>query len=350
MMNEAHRQRSSAILILLACTACGESVAPSDPYTWHTHTPPIPLGAGEEILDLCYSWTLNNPEPIYVNRVDLLTSPGAHHSNWAWVPERSFDGPDGLWRCSERGFMASTASFSNGGVLFAQSTQATEDSQAFLPGAVIALPPRVRVIGDLHLLNYGLSDAEVELDMTLRGIPAEEVTTRLSPLAIDYTPLEIQPRGRSEFTTECDIETVHQLVLERPVDFNIHYILPHYHSFGDLLRVELVGGTRDGEVIAETESSIGEPLAITFPEPVSMVGATGIRVRCGYENPTEDMVYYGNGDGEMCIAVGYTDSPNTWLGMTLGENSVEGVVDGVTQNTSPCETFSMVSTHTRLGF
>ena len=44
MMNEAHRQRSSAILILLACTACGESVAPSDPYTWHTHTPPIPLG------------------------------------------------------------------------------------------------------------------------------------------------------------------------------------------------------------------------------------------------------------------------------------------------------------------
>jgi hypothetical protein len=341
--------RSSLIVVLVACALSAPACTEGDPHTWETHVPPITVGVGEEVLGLCYSWTLENEEPLYVNAVDFATTPGTHHSNWVYVPDTRFRGPDGVWPCSDREFVKEAVPLLDGGVLFAQSTQSVEDSQTFLPGVVLALPPRVRIIGDLHLLNYGATPVDVEMSLTVHSLPPEEVVTKLSPLVLDYSPLEIQPRGRSEFTTDCDLDTPHQAGLGRPLDFNIHYILPHYHNFGDLLQVQIIGGPRDGEVIAETRNMIGEPLAITFPEPVSMLGAQGLRLRCGYQNPTDEMIYYGNAGGEMCIAVGYTDSPSSFAGITLGENVIVGMEGDVTQNTTDCEAFSMESTHTRLG-
>ncbi|MEO1269781.1 MAG: hypothetical protein AAFX99_16970, partial [Myxococcota bacterium] len=79
------------------------------------------LGPGEEVQP-CVSWTLNNDEPLYIQSVQLANTGAFHHSNWFVVPDNLFEGPDGYFNCSERGFQELTAAVA-GTVLFAQSTQ-----------------------------------------------------------------------------------------------------------------------------------------------------------------------------------------------------------------------------------
>jgi hypothetical protein len=51
--------------------------------------------------------------------------------------------------------------------------------------------------------------------------------------------------------------------------------------------------------------------------PFDMTGAQGIRFSCSYDNPTDRTVRYGNGDGEMCILLAYTDDDSRWAGGSL---------------------------------
>ena len=59
---------------------------------------------GEEVLGLCQSWTLHNPNEIWVNAVELTQDEASHHSNWLFVPSDKYDGDDGVWDCAERGY------------------------------------------------------------------------------------------------------------------------------------------------------------------------------------------------------------------------------------------------------
>ena len=59
---------------------------------------------GEEVLGQCQSWTINNPEEIWFNAVELVQDEASHHSNWMFVPDDKFDGPDGVWKCSDRSY------------------------------------------------------------------------------------------------------------------------------------------------------------------------------------------------------------------------------------------------------
>jgi hypothetical protein len=302
----------------------------------HLDIPPIPIENGEEILDRCFSWTLHNEEPLYVNSIRMRGTRGIHHSNWFYVDEDTFDGPDGEWPCRERGFHTANAALA-GGVLFAQSTQTYDETQAFETGVVLRLPPRSRVVVDLHLINSYGEDLETDIDLEIQTIPEAQAHTFLQGFAINYDPLAIQERSRSEFTTECNFDTLHRQTYGRPLDFRIHYVLPHYHALGDMLRLEIVGGPNDGELLWEVNTSIGEVLG-GIPEPHlgDMTGATGVRMTCGYENPRDEIVGSGVGDQEMCITFGFTDSDRLWHGEVLSSDKVGERDDGTHEFEGSC--------------
>lgn len=113
---------------------------------------PFTTKPGEEILGLCQSWTINNPTEMWVNAVQLDQDVASHHSNWTFVPDDQFTGTDGVWMCQDRKYSQLTAALA-GGVLYAQSTQATHEVQRFPNGAAVRVPPYSRIIGDVHLLN-----------------------------------------------------------------------------------------------------------------------------------------------------------------------------------------------------
>lgn len=262
------------------------------------------VGPGEEVRGQCQSWTLNNAEEIWFNAVEMKQNEQSHHSNWMFVPDDAFDGPDGVWRCSERGYSQLEAALL-GGVLYAQSTQATQEVQKFPDGVAVRIPPYSRIIGDVHLLNTTTEAVTGNLALGIYQVPRDEVDVKLAPFHLTYDTLAIPPLSRSRFYGECAIDPYSQDLVGRPLDIQVYFVLPHTHALGDRFFLEVLGGPNDGQSIIDVEGFNGEARGRFYTPPVDMTGATGFRFGCEFENPTEDEVHWGFDDQEMCENLGF---------------------------------------------
>jgi hypothetical protein len=328
-----------SVTLLIACSNPTE--APPDPGSGSTLTHTFDgftVMPGEEISDKCQSWTLGNEEPLYVSRVSESNGGAFHHSNWFAVPPSAFRGEDGTWTCRDRGYDEAVAGLV-GGVFFAQSTQALAEVQEFSPGAAVLLPRNSVIVGGLHLLNATPSPIDTAIEFEVETIPEEEVDTVLAAMSFTNNHLDIAPREETRHRMECDLAETYQREFGRDPDFKIYYVLPHYHELGNYFRLELVGGERDGEVIYEVSSAVGDWLGTSFDPPLDVSGATGVRMVCGYDNPRDESVGYGIGDQEMCVFLAYTDSP-----LRFGAQSMDaldaGDAEGMPTRDSVCQIFS----------
>jgi len=326
-----HKLELSVCAVLAAMAGC----AADDPLAPRTYSfGPYPLEPGVEITDDCVSITLHNSDPIYVNQVELTTSTGFHHSNWFWVPETQFAGPDGTWSCDERRYSELSAGVF-GAVVFAQSTQALHEIQAFPAGAATKIPPRAKLVAGLHLLNASDEPLAPTIQLTLTPIAAAAVTADLHGFAFQNQAIQIPPKARSRFTIECDLTKGFDSTMTRPPpDFRIYHVLAHYHELGSGLTFEALRDA-DGapEMMFETQTRIGDGLASVLDPPFDLTGHSKIRFACEYDNPRDTTVGWGVGDQEMCIVFAFTDSPLVWSGGAPYPdspgpgNDVGGVID-----------------------
>jgi hypothetical protein len=330
--------RALLVSVLGVCVAaCGGDPAAPEPQTLTFG--PFELDPGEEMFGDCVSASLNNDAPIYVNAVELITQSGFHHSNWFWVPETMFAGPDGIWNCDSRSYDEVVAGAA-GAVLFAQSTQSVSERQQFADGVVIPIPPRSKIVSGIHLLNASDSPLETSLGLTITPIAPEDVTVKLKTMALMYRPLALPPQRESEVSVECDLGELHQRLVGTPLDFNVYYSLPHYHSLGKGYEVVAVGGPGGDVVIASSEGAIGEPLGKNLDPPFSLAGFQKIRFTCKFDNNTDATVRWGLGDGEMCVWQGFTDSIYKWGGRTTPNGTTQRVDDGeVVHFDHPCDMY-----------
>ena len=131
----------------------------------------------------------------------------------------------------------------------------------------------------------------------------------------------------------------------RTLDFNIYYTLAHYHAFGTRMLLEAVkaDGTTTTTVYS-TQNSIGDALGGPLEPPFDFTGYTRLRLTCEYYNNTDAMIYYGNGDGEMCVFLAFSDSKWMWGGGALDTtpDPASGVnVGGVMAYQRNCQLFSI---------
>ena len=285
--------------------------------------PPVFVDVGGEVADVCQSWTLDNDEPLYVSSVRQTNEGGWHHSNWTFAPEDVFDGPDGTWDCAERGYGLQFA-VAAGGVLFAQSTQAFEETQSFTEGAVIVIPPRSRITGNIHLINLSAAPIENSLHMDLGVIPEEEVEVKLRPVGIFNTRIAVDARAESRFSMTCDLETAFKDVLQVDAmpSFNMYYVLGHYHAWGNYLNLSYVHTDGRERTIVEYDSVPGDVLGVKVDPPMPSDGATRMRLTCGYDNDTDEVKTWGIGTLEMCAFFGYIDADLAFQGLPGGEDAL----------------------------
>lgn len=322
-------QRLLALLLTIPLAACKGSASPAGSTSRVLEFPALDAAAGAEVLDVCQSVTLGNDEPIFVNAVEMAAGPAWHHSNWFYVPDTKFDGPDGTWTCSSRNF-DEVAAGGAGGVLFAQSTQSTGETQQFPAGAAIRIPPHSRVVGGLHLVNASTSGVHTAITLTLDLIPESQVAVRLKALALEYYRLDIPAHARSRFTGHCDSQG------GVPFDFSIYYILPHYHRFGTGMTLA-ADGPAGFAPIFENSAGVGEAWGRTLDPPMDVRGQTRLDFSCGFNNTTDAPLSWGNAGGEMCVLLAYTDSPAVWAGGVFQTNAVVGTDgNGVILNEGPC--------------
>lgn len=311
----------------------------------------VTIEPGQEIVDRCLSWTLNNPEELWVSSVAMQNSGGYHHSNWFFVPDHQFVVPDGAWSCNEHDFTELGAALL-GGFLFAQSTQSQDEAQTFAPGAAVRVPPYSRVIGSVHLLNASDQPMTTRMSLRIATLPPHEVTARLVPARIEYRDLTIPPGQRAEFTAGCDIATEYQDLMGKPLELELHYVLPHYHQLGTYIEYQLLGGERDGEVVYRHEG-YGDNFGHVFDPPIDLaaLGATGIRFTCGYMNPRAEEVGWGIGDQEMCSTAIFADTPMAFeADVEEGTGEVIGSrEDGTLMYTGPCQILGLPWDHDKPG-
>ena len=291
----------------------------------HTYDPQM-IDVAEETTDVCQSWVLNNDEPLYVRKIRQSNGGGWHHSNWFFVPESVYapnqaqfadEGPDatleGTWKCSDRLFSEYLAAAA-GGVFFAQSTQTLEETQAFPEGAAVEIPPRSVIVGSTHLLNVSAAPMETAMTMEVELADREDVEVRLTPFSFAISRLRIPPAvdgvpTESRTSLECDLSDAFKKYLgEDEVDYNVYYVLGHYHQWGNYFNLSFVhdDGTRDK--IFEIKNTIGEPIGSIIDPPMNNGGATKLRSECGFINNTDETLTRGLQYGEMCDFLAYTDS------------------------------------------
>jgi len=127
----------------------------------------------------------------------------------------------------------------------------------------------------------------------------------------------------------------------RPFDMKLYYVLPHYHALGNYFRLQIMGGPNDGQIILEMEDFNAEANGKVFDPPIDLTGADGLRVTCGYNNPTDQEVEWGIGDQEMCEFLGLADEAAMMDGGVDNHNAEGSLVDGVMTFVSPCETLAV---------
>ena len=256
----------------------------------------ITVAAGEEQDGVCQSWTIGNAEPFFVNRVVASNQGAFHHSNWIWVHEADYDGPDGTWPCAERGFDQILAA-AGGGVFFAQSTQSRTDTQAFPENVAFEVPAHARLIGDVHMLNPSDAPVTSNLHFDVYTLEGSQVEVKLQPMAFTNNALEIVPGMKTQARMQC--------AMPQP-DFDVYYVLPHYHGNGRALRVDVAGGPRGGMSVFGGGGVYGEALGATFDPPLAVSGAEGLIITCDYENLGSAVLGYGTGGQEMCVVLIYS--------------------------------------------
>lgn len=326
---------------IVALAACSSSSP--DPYAAQSYAfGPVAIEANSEDTGKCVAITLHNDEPLFVNQVELTTGPGFHHSNWLFVPEHSFDGPDGVFTCADRSYDQVAAGIL-GGVFFAQSTQSTHEIQQFPAGVALKIPAKSKLVAQIHLLNAGDEPVTLEPTMGFTPIAEADAQTLMRSVDFEFHPLALPPGRQSRFVVECDISARHQEVFGRPPDFKIYYALAHYHRWGTGLTLEAVRPDATLATIYSTTNNVGDTLGGAIDPPFDMTGFTKLRLSCDYYNDTASTIRYGNGGGEMCIFNAFSDSPHTWAGGALdsGDPGSPTEVGGVMSFTRNCQVYSV---------
>ena len=334
--------------LLLVLAACGsDSVTEVDggPVEWTTEREfafgPYDLAPGQEVEDDCVQISLHNETYIYINSVELTTGPGFHHSNWFWVPQSTFAGEDGTFKCRDRDFNEPVAAIF-GGVLFAQSTQAPHEIQKFPDGVVIKIPPNAKIVSQIHLLNPSDDAISIAPKIGVTPIPEADVRTLLAGISFQNQALELPPMSDSRWTVECELGEKHQEILHRAPDFKIYYALAHYHDLATKLTIEAVKPDNTSAVIYTTQNNVGDVLGGPLSPLFDMTGYTKLRMSCDFTNPRAQTVGWGNGDQEMCVFLAFSDSTYNWGGGVNDDNTPPGpmVLEGNTRTyTNACALF-----------
>jgi len=158
----------------------------------------------------------------------------------------------------------------------------------------------------------------------------EDVDVRLTPFSFFHGRLNIPPMvdgvpTESRTSMECDLRDAFQQHLnEDEVDYNVYYVLGHYHQWGNYFNLSFVDDVGSEETIFEIKNTIGEPIGSIIDPPMNNNGASKLRSTCGFINNTDKTLTRGLQYGEMCDFLAYTDA-NLKIGSGGSTNNDMGV-------------------------
>lgn len=295
------------IVLLLAFSACEKSFTynPADipsfqgleaPVTgegYQIHVPPFPVPEKYE-REIFVRLEIGNPEPIYVNRFEVLCRPGTHHMiAYGFKNENSANNPKiGVMR--DQNLPDGRANFSltmGSGAMYC-GVQEPRFDQTFPAGTAVYIPANATL--DINSHYFNLTDQTIfgEVFLNLITIPESEVLETLEIDDIDNDEnLFLPPKQLTEVEyTET---------FNRSTD--IRQMFSHMHKRGYQFEVYRVGGANDGEKVYVAYDYQHPPYKF-FTPALHFEPGEGLRTKVFYNNETDREITFGvTSEDEMGI-------------------------------------------------
>lgn len=244
---------------------------------------------------------LNNPEPVYINRIKLKSMPNSHHlvvydfRSKAVLPNlndiRDLRNPD-----NSLNFI--TALQMSNHIFLGGGTDPNSD-YTFPEGTALMLPANSSLDLNPHYFNRTKDVLYGENYINLYTVPAAQVKKVVSMIDFNNTTFTL-PAGQTTV-----VKTDFTKFEEGNSGVAIVSLTSHMHERGKLFQIRIKGGTRDGELIYE-ETDWEHPKVINYPTVITLKKGEGLTSIVTYVNNTNRLISFGlTSQDEMNIIFGY---------------------------------------------
>jgi hypothetical protein len=240
---------------------------------------------------------IGNPTEIYVNRLVLRSRPNSHHMvlydfrNRASLPAlnevRDLRSPANVLNL-QTVLEMSNHIFLGGGTLANQDYSMPE-------GAAIKLPAKYSIDLNAHYFNKTTATLYGENYINMYTVDKSKVKNIVQMLDLGNTSLEMLPKTRKTFIKTWTFDKPRQVVM----------LTSHNHKLGEKFLIRIKGGSRDGQVVYES-NDWEHPLIKNFTPALSLAKGEGLTSEITYYNSTDKTVRFGlTSEDEMGIIFGY---------------------------------------------
>jgi hypothetical protein len=266
------------------------------------HIEPFPIPANFE-REFFIRKDLGNKEEIFVNAFRSVSRPGTHHfvlSSIASTPGFPLPLPNVIVDQNNIDGTPNIFSFINRDItiFIAQSA----DYELKLPeGYGLRLPADYKFLCNPHYFNKTNATRYGEVYCNLYTLPKEKVSKIIEMDVLNGNEKLVLPaNSETTLTTDKIFEQRTKIVT----------MSPHYHKLGKKMIVQIVGGSRNGEVVLESSDYQHPNVGFYINQPLILEKGEGLRSITTYNNTLARTVNYGvTSEDEMNYVFLYTTTP-----------------------------------------
>lgn len=229
-----------------------------------------------------------------VNVAESVQNDGMHHMDIMALTLTGVSLEPGVYDCAE--LYDTYSSLMDSGI-FLYASQKPEQSIQLPEGVVANLPPKIKVMHEMHYVNT--TDQPVEVFSMVNVYRYDgEIRDTIWGGAVRDDEINIPPMSEHTEWTRCVMSD----------DIDLLFLSSHTHQLG----LEVVVRTFDGEQVGDViyrNTDWETPALLSFgAEPLSLPAGTGLEFSCRFRNDTDQVVNWGfSAAEEMCqIALVFT--------------------------------------------
>jgi hypothetical protein len=243
---------------------------------------------------------LNNPEEVYINRVEMKMRRNSHHFLVNTFDERIpaakipvLEAVREL-RDGNGNYVYPTVEQMEFHV-FTIASQTPELYYDFPEGVALKMPANHKLDINLHYVNKSANTIQGECYLNLHAIPASEVAYEAKPIFYSTEDILLEPGQKTI--------VIKKFISEKPM--KVFMLTSHTHKLGERFEIQISGGARNGEVIY-TSSDWHHPTIETYDPALELKAGEGLTMVITYNNTTDHVVKFGlKSTDEMGIIFGY---------------------------------------------
>jgi hypothetical protein len=264
---------------------------------YQIHIPAFPIPANFE-REFFLRKDLGNPQEIFINSFRVKSRPGTHHFIAYGIKDKGNPLPpkdimtdqnnlDGTFN------MFSALDFST----YLIGSPSDDYTFALPPGYGIRVEANSMINCNQHYFNKTNATRFGETYLNMYTIPKAQVTTILENAELDGSEKLILPPDKTLTITTEKIFTKRTQVF---------IMLPHYHKLGKFFEVQFAGGSRNGEVLLQSQDYVHPTEGIFTNTPLIFEPGQGLRTVVTWNNTTNRTIKYGvTSEDEMNILFYY---------------------------------------------